>query len=104
MSLQVTEKARLRIAGILKQYRGQVFRVAVEAGGCAGIKYQFSLSEKEETDICFEGVDYIVTDPISVEFIDGSTLDLNKDPFNQVFFLENPNAKNTCGCGESIGV
>ena len=40
----------------------------------------------------------------ALPFLDGATLDFVRDGFKETFRVDNPNAKSTCGCGESFGV
>ena len=61
--------------------------------------------ELEEDDLVFEdhGVKVIV-DPKSLIYLDGTELDYTKEGLNQGFKFNNPNVKDSCGCGESFNV
>ena len=79
-------------------------RIMVEAGGCAGLKYNMGLvsgTEPEDTVIEREGVRVLV-DHKSVEFIEGTTIDFVVALEGSGFTFDNPNAKSSCGCGKSF--
>jgi iron-sulfur cluster assembly protein len=40
----------------------------------------------------------------AMPIVDGSELDYVREGFKQMFTVKNPNAKSTCGCGESFSV
>ena len=46
----------------------------------------------------------LLVDPKSLPYIDGMQLDYAKEGLNEGFKFNNPNVKNTCGCGESFSV
>jgi iron-sulfur cluster assembly protein len=79
-------------------------RIMVEAGGCAGLKYNMGLvsgSEAEDTVIEREGVRVLV-DHKSLEYLEGTTIDFVVALEGSGFTFENPNAKSSCGCGKSF--
>lgn len=98
--MNITENAQERVNDILIN-SDQVFRVALEGGGCTGFKYVFDITDTEEDDIHIS--ENVVTDQISMMYFQGATLDYKYDFFSQSFVVNNPNVKTTCGCGESIG-
>lgn len=104
--LTATSEAKMRVAEILDENPGKVFRVTIHGGGCSGFRYGFSLDEREDDDVVVEesGTHAIVTDPFSSMYFEGAQLHFKNDPFMASFIIENPNAKTTCGCGESFGV
>lgn len=80
-------------------------RIMVEAGGCAGLKYNMGLvNEPEPDDTIIErnGVKVLV-DMKSHEFLAGATVDFVVALEGSGFTFENPNAKSSCGCGKSFG-
>jgi len=46
----------------------------------------------------------ILVDPKSLIYIDGTELDFTKEGLNEGFKFNNPNVKDSCGCGESFTV
>ena len=63
-----------------------------------------TLTEKDD-DLVFEqhGVK-VVVDPKSLVYLDGIELDYVKEGLNEGFKYNNPNVKESCGCGESFHV
>lgn len=81
-------------------------RIRVIGGGCSGFQYDMSPEEgKKEEDIEIQdhGVS-IVVDPESNAFLDNTTIDYIDSLQGSGFKLLNPNAKSSCGCGDSFGV
>lgn len=80
-------------------------RVWVQGGGCSGLSYQMALDHEqpEADDQVFEsdGVK-IVVDPLSLHYMDGSSIDYVDDALGGGFKVENPNATGGCGCGSSF--
>ena len=80
-----------------------MLRVTVEGGGCSGFQYKLELTEdKTDKDEIFNGA--VVTDDISLPFLDGSTVKFEQGLIGSEFKIENPNAVSGCGCGTSFSV
>jgi iron-sulfur cluster assembly protein len=82
-------------------------RIGVRGGGCTGFTYVFEWADEvRATDSEFSGPDGsgvgIVVDPKSLVFLGGMTLDFVRGMMGHGFKFENPNAKGSCGCGESV--
>lgn len=104
----VTEKAFEQIKVIFNQEGPGLdkgLRLAVVGGGCSGLQYKIEFSELKEKDniIDREGIK-IVIDPKSSIYLKGVVLDFKDGLNGKGFVFENPNASNTCGCGESFSV
>ena len=80
-------------------------RMKVIGGGCSGFQYDLEFGEAKGTDKVFEfhGLKVFI-DPRSSLYLAGSVLDYNDGLMESGFKISNPNAKNTCGCGESFSV
>ena len=81
-------------------------RVGVKAQGCSGMSYFVEYAEKElpfEEVVEDKGV-RILIDPAATMFLIGSEMDYREDKMQSGFVFDNPNAKGTCGCGESFHV
>ncbi len=81
-------------------------RVAVKGGGCSGLTYDLSITDKElETDRIVQqhGVKVMV-DKKSYIYLVGTELEFSDGLNGKGFMFTNPNAKKTCGCGTSFGV
>jgi iron-sulfur cluster assembly protein len=61
--------------------------------------------EVGDTDQVFDdhGVKIIV-DQKSMVYLDGTELDYKREGLNEGFEFNNPNVKDSCGCGESFTV
>lgn len=81
-------------------------RVYVEGGGCSGFQYGFQLeAEKQPDDVVIEknGVTLLV-DSLSIQYLMGAEVDYLDDLMGARFFVSNPNASTTCGCGSSFSI
>nr|WP_230086302.1 iron-sulfur cluster insertion protein ErpA [Halomonas sp. 328] len=81
-------------------------RVYVTGGGCSGFQYGFDFAEESSDDdtlIDFDGVAMVV-DPLSYQYLVGSTVDYEEGLAGARFVVKNPNATSTCGCGASFMV
>lgn len=108
--ITVTEQAvaaiRDSMAAEHKTPAESYLRVAVKGGGCSGLMYHLSIDDHAaETDVVIESGDVrIVVDKKSKLFLYGLTLDYTTGLNGKGFVFSNPNAKATCGCGESFAV
>lgn len=87
-----------------RDLEGFALRVFVSGGGCSGFQYGMALEDNiRETDIVSEqhGVK-IVVDDISINYLNGATVDYVDEVMGSGFKIENPNALSTCGCGSSF--
>ena len=105
--LQLTEGAINKILTLSETEESQInLRVYVTGGGCSGFQYGFSfdkLIDEEDTCITNSGVSLVV-DPLSLQYLSGSTIDYIEDLTGSKFIIKNPNATTTCGCGESFSI
>ena len=79
-------------------------RVAVQPGGCSGLRYQLFFDERElEGDVVteFGGVG-VVVDRMSAPYLAGATIDFVDRIDAQGFTIDNPNAQGSCACGDSF--
>jgi iron-sulfur cluster assembly accessory protein len=83
---------------------GHGIRVGVVGGGCSGFQYSMDFeNEAKEGDsvVEFDGVKLFL-DPMSAMYLQGVTIDYIVGLQGAGFKFVNPNAKNTCGCGQSF--
>tara|TARA_X000000368_G_scaffold305476_1_gene243770 strand:- start:800 stop:1147 length:348 start_codon:yes stop_codon:yes gene_type:complete len=81
-------------------------RVYVTGGGCSGFQYGFSFDkviDEEDTCITKDGANLVI-DSLSLQYLQGSTVDYTEDLMGSKFVITNPNATTTCGCGESFSI
>lgn len=78
-------------------------RIAVVGGGCSGLQYKLGWDSANESDYIqtYEGLCLIV-DPKSAPFLVGATLEFHDGLDKSGFEIQNPNAKESCGCGNSF--
>jgi len=106
--VSVTEKALIHIREIYsKEDKGLEtgLRIGVIGGGCSGLSYKIEFSEKKDKDniLLFEDIKIFI-DPKSSIYLKGVELDFKDGLNGKGFVFNNPNASNTCGCGESFSV
>jgi len=80
-------------------------RLAVTGGGCSGLSYKIEFGPQKDRDniLDFSGIKILI-DPKSVIYLKGIVLDFKDGLNGKGFSFDNPNAKNTCGCGESFSL
>ncbi|KAB1455317.1 MULTISPECIES: iron-sulfur cluster insertion protein ErpA [Vibrio] len=81
-------------------------RVYITGGGCSGFQYGFTFDENVndgDTTIVNSGVTLVV-DPMSLQYLIGGEVDYTEGLEGSRFFVNNPNATTTCGCGASFSV
>ena len=81
-------------------------RVYVTGGGCSGFQYGFSFDEKvneDDTVVSNDGAALLV-DPLSIQYLTGSSVDYVEGLQGSRFVVENPLATTTCGCGMSFSI
>jgi len=79
-------------------------RIAVQPGGCSGLRYQLFFDERNlDGDAVrdFDGV-AVVTDRMSLPYLHGATIDFVDTIEKQGFTIDNPNATGSCACGDSF--
>ncbi len=106
--VEVTETAAERIKRLLDR-DGKLpthgLRMKVVGGGCSGLQYQLSFDDQvRESDTAVErGGIKVIVDEKSALYLMGTTLDYVDTLMESGFKIVNPNAKTTCGCGQSFG-
>jgi iron-sulfur cluster assembly protein len=107
MSITMTAAAADHVRRFLaNRGKGVGLRLGVRTSGCSGMAYVLEFADElQSDDQVFEdqGVK-VVVDPKSLLYLDGTELDYTKEGLNEGFTFNNPNVKDTCGCGESFNV
>ncbi|NKC16913.1 MAG: iron-sulfur cluster assembly accessory protein [Gammaproteobacteria bacterium] len=104
MAVTLTETAARRVQSFLTE-NSVGLRFGVRPSGCSGFAYVVDLADAiSGNDHVYEthGVKVVVDDK-SLSFLDGTCIDFRREGLNETFVYDNPNVKNECGCGESIG-
>ena len=105
--INISTNAALKVKTILEQEKENIpqggLRIYVQGGGCSGFSYGMVLDEVSEGDQVFEqeGVKVIV-DPMSMKYLENAEVDYKEDLMGGGFAIKNPNAKSSCGCGQSF--
>jgi iron-sulfur cluster assembly accessory protein len=79
-------------------------RIAVQPGGCSGLRYELAFDDRPldgDASEDFRGV-ALVVDRMSKPYLDGATIDYLDTIEKQGFTIDNPNAQNSCACGDSF--
>ena len=104
--ITLTESAAKAVARFVSgsQTPGGGVRIAVENGGCSGLKYKMSVVAEAagEDTVVMEGEARVFVDPESAPMLAGVTLDFIDGLDGTGFKFQNPNASAACGCGKSF--
>jgi iron-sulfur cluster assembly protein len=107
MAITLTETAAKHVSAQLAQRgKGVGLRVGVRTSGCSGLAYKLEYADElRPEDVRFEshGIT-VVVDPKSIPYVDGMELDFAREGLNEGFKFNNPNVRESCGCGESFSV
>jgi iron-sulfur cluster insertion protein len=106
--ITISESAKAKIKDILYEEGNPELslRTFVQGGGCSGFSYGFTLdSEVAEDDFEIPLDEFkLLVDSMSMQYLQGSTIDYKDELMGSSFTINNPNAQTTCGCGSSFGV
>lgn len=129
--IQFTDAAALKVGELIveEENLNLKLRAYITGGGCSGFQYGFTFDEKVDEDDTVinkliklqdeedkdedeggEGGDgslnvTLVVDPMSIQYLAGAKIDYKEDLEGARFIIEqNPNAKTTCGCGQSFSI
>ena len=105
--VSISARAAKHFAAQLVKHPGAVaVRLAVEAAGCSGFGYRVDPADAvRDDDHVFESKGVrIVVDAASLPYLQGTTLDVVDEGLARRVRFDNPNARRSCGCGETFGV
>ncbi len=102
----LSDAAAAKVKSLLEQEGRDdlALRVAVQPGGCSGLRYQLFFDERSlDGDVVkeFDGV-RVVTDRMSAPYLNGASIDFVDTIEKQGFTIDNPNATGSCACGDSF--
>ncbi|KXB53023.1 iron-sulfur cluster assembly accessory protein [Corynebacterium sp. CMW7794] len=102
----LTEAAAAKAKALLEQ-EGRTdlsLRIAVQPGGCAGLRYQLYFDDRTLDGDKVDNVDGVnlVVDKMSVPYLTGAKIDFADTIESQGFTIDNPNAGGSCACGDSF--
>ncbi len=106
--ITITEKALSHIRDTFQKEGSPAnkgLRLGVAGGGCSGLSYKVEFSEQKDKDnVLSFGELKVFIDPKSSIYLKDMVLDYKDGLNGKGLSFDNPNAKNTCGCGESFSV
>jgi len=103
--ITLTENAQKEVQSILQNEGPDArLRMSVSGKGCAGLTYGFEITDTiDEYDTEIEaGLVRVVIDDFSIPYLQGSVVDFVESITGSKFDIKNPNAKSSCGCGDSF--
>ena len=108
LPIKFSDAAAVRVKQLIEEEENPdlKLRVYVTGGGCSGFQYGFTFDEKAnpgDLEIVKNGVTLVV-DPMSLQYLVGGVVDYEEGLQGSRFFVNNPNATTTCGCGSSFSI
>ena len=101
----LTDDAVAKVRNLLAgEDRELALRIAVQPGGCSGLRYQLFFDERSldgDTVQDYDGVK-VVVDRMSSPYLQGAEIDFVDTIEKQGFTIDNPNATGSCACGDSF--
>lgn len=106
--ITMTDTAIERAKGLMARAEDGVagLRVGISTRGCSGLSYvvEYATEQRQFEEVIEKDGVRIFIDPAATMFLIGSEMDYQEGQFQTGFTFNNPNAKGTCGCGESFHV
>jgi len=104
--MEITKKAKQNIIVLRKTYgtESAALRFGLSDSGCSGYKYILEFDDiTNDNDIVFsfENFNLIVSES-HIDLLKNSTIDWKDSLMEAGFDIINPQAKQPCGCGESV--
>ena len=104
--INLTDGAASKVKSLLEQEGRDdlALRIAVQPGGCSGLRYQLFFDERTlDGDVVTDfDVGAVVCDRMSVPYLSGASIDFVDTIEKQGFTIDNPNATGSCACGDSF--
>ncbi len=103
--ITLTDSAIAKIKDLLSEENNPKvsLRVFVQGGGCSGMQYGFTFDEeRNEDDFDVSASVPIIVDSMSMQYLQGATINYKEDLMGSSFSIDNPQAETTCGCGSSF--
>lgn len=106
--MTITESAKAKILDLLLEEGNPnlSLRTFVQGGGCSGFSYGFTFDDatnEDDFEIPLEKFKVLI-DAMSMQYLQGASIDYKEDIAGSQFVITNPNAQSTCGCGSSFSV
>ena len=107
MSISLTERAAKQVGKQIKNRgKGIGLRLGVKKSGCTGFAYVLDyVDDLGEGDQVFENFGVkLVVNGAHLQYLNGIEVDYAREGINEAFRFNNPNVKDSCGCGESFSI
>jgi len=108
MPIEFSDAAASKVKTLIAEEENPALklRVYVTGGGCSGFQYGFTFDEKvNDGDMTIENqAATLVVDPMSLQYLVGGIVDYTEGLEGSRFYVNNPNASTTCGCGASFSI
>jgi iron-sulfur cluster assembly protein len=108
--INITDSAANEVRRLLteKESNGETslgLRLGIKGGGCSGLSYHLDFDKKADGDTVINEDGFeVYMDRKSTIYLRGIELDHESGLTGKGFVFKNPNATNTCGCGESFSI
>ena len=106
--INITENAKSKIIDLLidENNPSTFLRTFVQGGGCSGMQYGFIFDQTVADDDFVVELDNfkLVVDSVSMQYLEGATVDYKEELMGSSFVIKNPNATGQCGCGSSFSI
>jgi len=101
----LTEQAQEEVRRLIELEGQPGLRLSIKGGGCSGLSYHLEFTDEREGDTVIDFDDFrVFLDRKSTIYLAGVTLDYQSGLDGRGFVFHNPQASNTCGCGESFSI
>jgi iron-sulfur cluster assembly protein len=103
--ITLTEAAQREVRRLIQQEGHPGLRLGIKGGGCSGLSYKLEFTGEQDGDTVIELDGFrVFLDRKSTIYLRGITLDHQSGLDGRGFVFHNPQAANTCGCGESFSL
>ncbi|MCS5635311.1 MAG: iron-sulfur cluster assembly accessory protein [Myxococcota bacterium] len=101
----LTEAAETEVRRLIESEGQPGLRLGIKGGGCSGLSYLLEFTDQRDGDTVIDFSDFkVFLDRKSTIYLRDITLDHQGGLDGRGFVFHNPQASNTCGCGESFSL
>ena len=106
--VKITSAANKHLTNLILDKKVKGVMLAVDGGGCAGLRYKWELIEEdkelEDRDKVNLDSGFLYIHPTATLSVMNTTIDYVTDIAGSSLRITNPNATSSCGCGESFAI
>lgn len=99
--ITITDNAKAQFKHLLNEHNEKAVKLSLKSTGCSGHSYDLDFSSLNKYDELID--DVLIVEAKSIMFLLGTEIDWVDSQFGAHFVFNNPNVKNECGCGSSVG-